>query len=164
MGNIIARAIKYCSLNKMSVQKHNLRKIIDKKGIKDAELARRAKISPQALANFIKMRHGISDEKLINIANVLEVRPEEIIPGRSFINSKDEHKKLMQAIKITNQYYSDQISDDDLIMDIATELYCLLNSLENIKDKNSKEEFRQDISKKFQQGLAAKCVLDLLDK
>jgi transcriptional regulator with XRE-family HTH domain len=150
----------------MTIEENFLAEILEKRGIKLAEIARRANISKGYLNNFAKKRQGISDEVLIRLANILEVKPEEIIPSKSANNTKEGKKYLLKAIKMTDQYYADQGFDEDFMIDIATELYHFLISfdIEQDKNKNSLVNLKKDLDKKLRQGLAAKCFLDFLDK
>lgn len=150
----------------MATKENFLREIREKRGITLAELARRAVVSKQSLTGFEKKRHGVSDEVLIKLANILEVRPEEIVPGKSANTTEEGKKYLMKAIKITDQYYGDQGFDEELMVDIATELYNFLILFDREKNKSETDlhNLKKDLHKKLCQGLATKCFLDFLDK
>ncbi len=148
----------------MATQEHFLAEIVEKYGMKVTELAKRAHISKQSLTGFLKNRHGISDEKLIKVANVLGVRPEDIIPGRYANNSVEGQKYLIKSIKMTDKYYNDKGFGENQMIDIATELYNFLITVDRVNDKQSLDELKKDMNKKLNQGLAAKCLLDFLDK
>ncbi len=148
----------------MSIKENFLAEILEKRGMKLTELAKRAGISKQSLTGFAKKRHGVSDEVLIKLANILEVRPEEIIPGKSADNTEEGRKYLLRAIKITDQYYADQGFDEALLVDIATELYNFLILFDRQENKNNLADLKKDLNKKLSQGLAAKCFLDFIDK
>ena len=148
----------------MPVLDNNLKEIADKRGIKYTVVAKKGGISIQSLTGFMKKRHGISDEVLIKLATFLEVMPEDIIPGKSIESTKEGKKYLLKAIKMTDKYYSDQDFDENLMIDIATELYNIL-VMANINDaRKDKSGIKKDLEKTFHQGLAAKCYLDSVDK
>jgi len=148
----------------MAIKENFLAEILEKRGMKLTELAKRAGISKQSLTGFTKKRHGVSDEVLIKLANILEVRPEEIIPGKSADSTEEGRKYLLRAIKITDQYYADQGFDEALLVDIATELYNFLILFDRQENKNNLTDLKKDLNKKLSQGLAAKCFLDFIDK
>ncbi len=148
----------------MTIRENFLAEIVEKRGITLAELARRAGISKQTITGFTKKRHGVSDDVLIKLANILEVRPEEIIPGKSADTTEEGKKYLIKAIKITDKYYADQDLNEDLMIDIATELYNFLIAFDRQKNKNALVDLKKDLNKNLCKGLAAKCFLDFLDK
>ena len=148
----------------MAIKENFLKEIREKHGIKLAELARRVGTSQQNLVGFEKKRHGVSDEVLIKLANVLQVRPEEIVPDKSIKNTKLGQKYLLRAIKMTDKYYSKQNFSEEFMIDIATELYNFLVDFDRKQDKNEISDIKKDLEKLFYKGLAAKCFLDFLDK
>lgn len=146
----------------MSGQNNNLKEIADRRGIKYTALAEKVGISVQSLAGFMKKRHGVSDEVLIRLAIVLDVLPEDICPDKTIEGTKEGKKYLLKAIKMTDQYYSDQNFDENLIIDIATELYNILVMANRKDGRKERMQMKKDLKRNFNRGLASKCFLDSL--
>jgi transcriptional regulator with XRE-family HTH domain len=148
----------------MVIKENFLREIREKYGIQLAELAKRVGVTRASLNGFEKKRHSISDEVLLKIANILNVRPEEIIPGKSIKNTEAGQKYLFKAIKMTDKYYAKQNFSEDFMIDIATELYNFLVDFDEKQNKNKIIVMKKDLKNLLCKGLAAKCFLDFLDK
>ncbi len=148
----------------MVIKENFFREVRERHGIKLTELARRVGVTKQALTGFEKKRHGVSDEVLIKIANILGVRPDEIVPGKEISNTQESQKYLIKAIKITDKYYGDQNFSEELMIDIATELYNFIVAFDQRESKDNLPAMKRDLKRKVDQGLAAKCFLDFLDK
>lgn len=148
----------------MSVPDNNLKDIADSKGVKYTAIAKYAGITTQSLAGFLKKRHNVSDKVLIRIASFLGVLPEDIIPGKTIESMKEGKKYLLRAIKMTDKYYSDQNFDENLMIDVATELYNILVVADKMDGRKGRLEMKKELKRNFNRGLASKCFLDSLNK
>ena len=140
-----------------------LKEIREKRGLTPSELARRAGISKQSLNGFEKKRHGVSNEVLLKLADVLEVKMDEIVPGKYPPYLEKGRRDYLKAIKLSDKYYEKEKFDEELMVDIATELHNFLISFDSEEKTAKIALLRKDMHRKICQGLAAKCFLNFLD-
>jgi transcriptional regulator with XRE-family HTH domain len=143
-----------------------LRKIREEKSFGQSELARKAGVSKQLISGFEKGRNGLSAEVLRKIADVLKVNPTYIITGKKSGESFNDAEKnrMMEALKITHEFYKDYDFDHETMSRIATEMFGFMSDFEKLKAEIGGKNFSKSLNEKIAAGLAAKCFLSFKGK
>jgi len=140
-----------------------LKKIRESKNIGQSELARLVGVSKQLICGFENGRSGISNEVLRKIAETLQIKPSQIIDGKSpHPFDQSGRDKLTKAMSMSFSFYADEFDKETLIK-IATEIYVLMLDFEEMSLKHEDSDLEDFLKEKITIGLAAKCLLNSKD-
>ena len=143
-----------------------LKQIRTEKSFGQSELARKAGVSKQLIWGFENGRNGLSAEVLRKIAEVLKVNASHIISSKKDggVFDEKEKKRMLEAMKITHEFYKDYHFDHETMSKIATEMYGYMSDFDTLKADIGNKNFNKSLNDKIAAGLAAKCFLNFKHK
>ncbi len=147
------------------MSKNFLRQIRQEKSYGQSELARMAGVSKQLLCGFENGRNGLSHEVLRKLSDILQVSPTYLAKGSdNDANSATDKTRMLEAMRVTSEYYKDYEFDSEMMSNIAAEMYQVMSNFEKLKDQMDSNRFNKLLNEKVAAGLAAKCFLSFNKK
>jgi transcriptional regulator with XRE-family HTH domain len=141
-----------------------LKKAREKQNITPSQLAKLTGVKRQNIWAWENGKFGISKENLKKIADVLRVSVDYIISGKvedSFDGKSKE--RLSKSMLLADEFYGNQLTKSDAV-EVATEIYDLLSTIESIDNENERKEFLKSLKSQYISGLAANCIINLEPK
>ncbi len=138
--------------------KNFLKQIRQEKGIKQADLARKAGLFKQNISDFEKGKQGFSKESLDKISAVLDVSVNHILTGESDESiDKKSRARLEKAMTLAGFRVD---LGKEMTIKIAAEIFNLLTAIDSFKSSGEKKKFLNSLESKYITGLAAQCLLN----
>lgn len=141
-----------------------LKKAREKQNITPSQLAKLTGVKRQNIWAWENGKFGISKENLKKIAEVLRVSVDYIISGKvgeSFDGKSKE--RLSKSMLLADEFYGKQLTKSEAV-EVATEIYDLLSTIESIDNENERKEFLKSLKAQYIIGLAANCIINLEPK
>ena len=148
-----------------------VKKVRERKGISQVELAKKSSIPYQNIGKIEKNQIGLGPKRLKKIAKALKVDEEELRTGiPTELIRKREQKRIETAMSYALELYEDSHEFISLnnkekrskIVNIAGIANEMLIEVENLEEKEDKDNYVKRLKYKHVSGLAANCVINII--